>query len=114
MTVNSYLRGHPIIWIENKNNIVRKKGEAPEPSDVGQWLYKDTMEPIPTEGGEIRPCIKCGKLFEGSYEGMPDPCLGRLPGVNNACCGHGIKEESYIRFTNGTIIKGFEIEIQTK
>ena len=37
-----------------------------------------------------------------------DPCLGRLPGVKYACCGHGGKSNSasgYIYFENGRIIR---------
>jgi len=58
-------------------------------------------------GGEIRPCKKCGsvhKLHES------DPCLGDLPGVDNACCGHGIPSQAYIKFTNGVTIKKFKVE----
>ena len=46
-------------------------------------------------------CRACGRL-RGSFEGewdyagkrfmvteCPDPCLGMLPGVGGACCGHG-------------------------
>ena len=29
--------------------------------------------------------------------------------VDNACCGHGVQEESYIRFTNGVAIRGFKV-----
>lgn len=40
----------------------------------------------------------------------PDPCLGWLPGVDYACCGHGgVKHEGgiggYIKFTNGATIR---------
>lgn len=35
-----------------------------------------------------------------------DPCLGRLPGVVNACCGHGDVEMSYIEFENGVSVSG--------
>ena len=28
----------------------------------------------------------------------PDPCIGYLPGVYNACCGHGKDDEAYITF----------------
>ena len=80
--------GHPIVWVDEK------------------WLYEDTMEPIMGFGGEIRPCVKCGKL---SNTGDPDPCLGNLPGVDSACCGHGVRERSYIRFTNGMVVKDFTI-----
>lgn len=37
-----------------------------------------------------------------------DPCLGKLPGVLFACCGHGGKTHShdgYIYFENGTTIR---------
>ena len=86
----SWLRGQVIVW----NN--------------GKWVYEDDYSDIPANGGEIRPCIKCKKLF--SLEEC-DPCLGILPGVNNACCGHGIKERSYIRFKNGISIIGFEVNV---
>lgn len=79
------------------------EGEFPR----GRWVYEDTGEPLPGWGGEIRPCAKCGSQHE-MHES--DACLGDLPGVDNACCGHGRREESYIRFTNGTVIRGFEVE----
>jgi hypothetical protein len=28
----------------------------------------------------------------------PDPCIGYLPGVYNACCGHGKSKDAYICF----------------
>ena len=95
MTTKSYFRGHPIIWIGDP--------------DTGRWVYKDNMEDLPATGGKTRPCKKCGELY-GLGEGEVDPCLGILPGVDNACCGHGVSEESYIRFTNGLIVKNFEID----
>ena len=90
MTVKGYFRGHPIIFID------------------GKWLYEDTLRQAGF-GYEVRPCKKCGKVFEGSNVGDPDPCLGNLPGVDNACCGHGVRGQSYIRFINGVVIRGFEI-----
>ncbi len=84
----SHFRGHPIIWLDNK------------------WLYEDNKEPIPGWGGENRPCIKCGST-KWSGDGEVDECLGILPGVDNACCGHGVPENAYIRFTNGVAIRGF-------
>ncbi|MCK5613833.1 hypothetical protein KAR91_68850 [Candidatus Pacearchaeota archaeon] len=91
MTATSNFRGHPIVWEE-----------------AGQrWLYADNKEPLPGWGGEIRPCVKCGEVFS---LGIPDPCLGRLPGVDNACCGHGVPDQAYIRFTNHVCIKGFTKE----
>lgn len=39
-----------------------------------------------------------------------DPCLGELPGVKYACCGHGamvgdIMPRGYIYFENGKVIR---------
>ena len=87
----SYFRGYPIVWINN------------------EWVYEDDHTPAPASGGKVRPCKKCGTLFTSGKEEV-DPCLGTLPGVDKACCGHGIREASYIRFTNGTVIRGFVIE----
>lgn len=96
MKEKSFWRGHPITWVVEKN-----KG----------WVFTDTKEPVIGFGGKLRPCMKCGKTFDGSNVGEPDPCLGNLPGVDNACCGHGEPSESYIRFTSGVVIKGFtEVE----
>ena len=86
--VRSHFRGYPIIFIND------------------EWLYEDTKTKAGF-GREVRSCKKCGLSFDGSNNGDPDPCLGNLPGVNNACCGHGIKEEAYVRFKNGIVIKGF-------
>ena len=74
------------------------------------WRYIDNDQKAGF-GHEMRPCAKCGIMFEGSNIGEPDPCLGNLPGVDNACCGHGIPSESYVRFTSGVVLRGFnEIE----
>lgn len=64
----------------------------------GEWVYQDTGEPISVE----RPCRHCGR--------WPDTCLGELPGVLAACCGHGDRKESYILFENGLIIKDFVVD----
>lgn len=87
----SYFRGHPIIFTE------------------GEWLYRDTKTQVKLEYKE-RSCGKCGKISSGPNKDGPDPCLGNLPGVDNACCGHGKQSESYIIFKNGVTIRDFKIE----
>ncbi len=67
MAVHSYLRGHPVT--------VRGPG----------WTYDDTGEAV---GDGSRPCARCGK--PPTPEGH-DTCLGALPGVKAACCGHGVE-----------------------
>lgn len=70
------------------------------------WRYEDDGAPLPGWGGEIRPCTECGSEHE-LHE--VDPCLGVLPGVDNACCGHGDPEHAYVRFTNGVVLERFEV-----
>lgn len=86
----SEVRGHPVEWT----------GEM--------WVYSDNKQPLPSDGGKERPCIKCGQK-ERPGKGGVDQCLGVLPGVDNACCGHGNPEYSYIRFTNGVVVTGFVV-----
>lgn len=63
--------------------------------------YRDTDEPVP-RGPSERPCPVCGEL--PTPEGH-DPCIANLPGVVNACCGHG-REPAYVMFATGHIIRG--------
>lgn len=65
MTAKSHQRGWPIIYVNN-------------------WVYKNTKEPITKE----RPCRRCNRL--PTPEGH-DACLGTIPGVTSACCGHGVE-----------------------
>lgn len=72
MTAQSYVRGHR----------VRYDGSA--------WRYCDTDALIDAE----RPCVRCGLT---AVPDGPDPCLGMLPGVISACCGHGVEQGWAIR-----------------
>lgn len=82
---------------------------VPEPEsayhfDNGNWVYCDDGTPVIMCGdGPQRPCRKCGMDFPASGH---DPCIADLPGVAFACCGHGIKEEAYVRFESGLTIRG--------
>jgi len=53
----------------------------------GKWVYADNGEDIQYE----RPCKRCGLL--PTPDGY-DACLGYIPNVISACCGHGV-EKSY-------------------
>lgn len=86
-TARAEHRGHPIVFID------------------GTWVYEDNLRPIPSYGGEDRPCAKCGEL---PIDGLYDSCIGKLPGVKNACCGHGNTGRAYIQFENGTTVRGFD------
>ncbi|MGD9381430.1 MAG: hypothetical protein PVI03_03215 [Candidatus Thorarchaeota archaeon] len=78
--------------------------------------YEDIKEELVQKGcyhlreGQAFICPKCQSVVEGA--GHPDPCLGKLPGVRFACCGHG-KDYGYIVFENGTVViskTGFDVE----
>ena len=58
------------------------------------WVFSDINEPVTA----TRPCGHCG--MASTPEGY-DGCIGYLPGVQNACCGHGDARYAYIQFTNG-------------
>ena len=86
------LKGHPVYF------------------DGEQWRYVDNDAPTI---GKNRPCGECGKklIVEDQHGNLgPDPCIGVLPGVMNACCGHGESGAAYVQFPNGVIFLG-EIEI---
>ena len=73
-------------------------------NNEGERVFEDNNISV---GIGYRPCAKCHEYpnLEGD-----DACLGRLGEVMNACCGHG-KNEGYIQFDCGTIVRGnFTIE----
>lgn len=57
-----------------------------------------------------RTCGACGLTSDGSDDwGGPDPCLGLLPGIVSACCGHGTgapADYPYLWLPDGSKISG--------
>lgn len=49
------------------------------------------------------PCGFCGK--HNATDGH-DGCLGTLPDVMNACCGHGEPEHAFVQFNDGVCVRG--------
>lgn len=48
--------------------------------------------------GADRYCAQCESVIPpgGTFAGDgPDPCLGMIPGVSHACCGHGDAKKAY-------------------
>lgn len=82
--MKNQLRGHPIEWRD------------------GHWVYCDTGDPTVQTWRE-RPCGHCGR--HNTPEGH-DGCLGALPGVVNACCGHGEAGAAYVAFARGPCLRG--------
>ena len=69
--------------------------------------YCDTGERV--SDNPWRACGHCNR--ENTPEGH-DPCLGTLPGVMNACCGHGDTADAYVQFVNGVVVRGFALDSQ--
>ena len=66
-TISAHMRGHKVVF----------RG--------GVWRYADTLE----IADDSRPCARCGRhpLPDGE-----DACLGHIPGLLSACCGHGVSK----------------------
>lgn len=70
------------------------RGHQIEKNEAGVWVYSDDKTTT-ADNWMKRPCGFCG--LHNTPEGH-DGCLGTLPGVKNACCGHGNPNEAYIQF----------------
>ncbi|MBM7580029.1 hypothetical protein [Jeotgalibacillus terrae] len=70
--------------------------------DGEQWRYKDNDQPT-MKHWKYRACGYCNKPNRPDEH---DACLGELPGVINACCGHGQSDEAYVMFENGEAARG--------
>ena len=85
MTVRALIRGNRVIYKDF------------------EWVWEDDGSPVLLNE---RPCVRC--LLPPTPEGH-DACLGRLPGVKGACCGHGLeqpqimKEDGGSRMNKGTV-----------
>ena len=68
------------------------RGHDIECDKDGLWRYSDTGQPVPDDPN--RACGHC--VLPATPEGH-DGCLGTMPGVANACCGHGIARDAYVQ-----------------
>lgn len=64
--------------------------------DGDKWVYSDNKKPIDSE---TRACKRCGRM--PTPEGY-DACLGFIPGVSSACCGHGVEEPYCVKAQTAT------------
>jgi len=77
------VRGHSAVW------------------DGERWLTADGAD------ADRLPCTHCGRVAQD--ERGPAPCLGALPGVSSACCGHGERKRAWIVFASGVVVRGFTV-----
>lgn len=66
MTITASIRGNRVTWDEDRR----------------LWLFDDGV----ASEEDIRACTYCLQMPD---EVGRDPCLGYIPAVTSACCGHG-------------------------
>lgn len=94
--VSVYTRGHLIYLYNSTEDLQNGRYSATEENP---WRYADNDEIYISDGKHERPCKRCGKMC--TEEGH-DACLGTIPGVVSACCGHGV-EDPYVVTEGGVI-----------
>jgi len=67
-----------------------------------EWRYTDD-DTLVKNNWEKRPCGKCNEYITADGH---DPCIANLPGVRNACCGHGEDSSAYVQFDDGRYASG--------
>ncbi len=78
MAARSHHRGHKMFFDETTQ----------------LWRYEDDDTAV-KDNWKNRTCGNCGQHV--TKDGH-DPCIGTLPGVINACCGHGDTADAYVIF----------------
>lgn len=63
------------------------KGNQIYYEDSAGWHYVFNNEPISNID-----CLVCPRCQKISGVNEPDICLGHIPGIKSACCGHGVEE----------------------
>lgn len=65
-----------------------------------KWFY--SSDNLLVSMDKDRKCEYCRK--DNTIEGH-DACLGTLPGLMNACCGHGNVSEAFVQFLDGFCVR---------
>lgn len=72
------------------------RGHAIEQIAPDVWAYVATGQLV-----RDNPDIDCGHCGKANTPEGHDACLGTLPGVVNACCGHGDPKAAYVQPEGG-------------
>ena len=80
MASHSHVRGNPTTYDH----------------EASLWRYDEDGTPVPDDPRLEKPCVRCGRMPLPTGE---DACLGHIPGLSSACCGHGVQPSS--RFDAG-------------
>lgn len=97
--LKSYTLGNPVNTVEMWDVATRRPTSGWVWSDDGSPTWFCWNRKMNWQG---RRCPKC--RLSATPEGH-DPCIANLPGVDYACCGHGV-EKGYVKFSNGLVLRG--------
>lgn len=98
-SITTFFRGHLMRWdIYAQWWYFDTSGEI---MPIRPIIYDNVVAGIMCNLSDKIPCKTCGCV--PTIEGH-DGCLGRLPGVAFACCGHGI-EEGYVMWKDGITVR---------
>lgn len=81
------LRGHPIY------------------NDGKCWRYVDNDDETALNWQDR----DCGHCHLPNRQDGHDACIGELPGVKNACCGHGVTSQAYVQYPDGSTENGEKV-----
>jgi len=81
----------------------RFRGHKIENTENG-WVFCKSRKPVEEN-------VACGNCGAHSTPDGYDSCIGELPGLMNACCGHGQTGEAYVQFWNGSIVAGASAKV---
>ena len=81
------------------------RGREIKKFDEHEDAYVYISDGTPVHADPCRACGHCG--LANTSEGH-DGCLGTLPGVSNACCGHGVVGDAYVQYEDGRVLRGYD------
>jgi hypothetical protein len=90
-----------VILVRGHSVITHDDGHSWHWEDTGDLVVDEAIaEDVDPETFE-RPCVRCEQY--ATPDGH-DACIAGLPGVSNACCGHGI-DPPYIQFDDEGVFR---------
>lgn len=64
-----------------------------------EWYFESTGEKYSDELDMNLICPKCNMK---PHSNGHDACMVNVPNVEYACCGHGIENQAYLKYNDGT------------
>ena len=87
------------------------RGHKIHSSPSENWYFTETGQRV-----SDNPDIQCKHCDKPNHPNGHDGCLGELPFVNNACCGHGELGMTYVQFKGKNLycVRGWKASVIQK